>query len=298
MAATSRWKCAPRTLRWRHWNKPWPISVTRMPAERQVPRYETHELQVRRTRYAVLIPVINEGDRLLNQLRRMDFLGGTCDIIIGDGGSTDTSGDPEVLRKFPVRTLLIKRGPGKLSAQLRMLLDYAANEGYEGFVLIDGNGKDGVEAIPSFLQALDQGYDYIQGSRYIKGGVHRNTPWDRKLGSLLFHAPLISLAAGFHYTDTTNGFRALSRRVILDSRVQPFRDVFDTYNLHYYLSVRIPHLGYRVKELPVRREYPESGPAPSKIGSFGGKLRLMGLLLAAVLGRYNPDKGAAGGPNG
>jgi dolichol-phosphate mannosyltransferase len=255
---------------------------------REVPAYDIHELQPRRTRYAVLIPVINEGERLLQQLRRMEFLQGKGDIIIGDGGSKDTSGDPAVLREYPVRALLVKTGPGKLSAQMRMLLDYAVNQGYEGFVFIDGNGKDGVEAIPAFFQALDEGYDYIQGSRHIPGGEERNTPWDRKVGVTLVHAPLISLGAGFHYTDTTNGFRAISRRAVLDSQIQPFRDVFDTYNLHYYLSVRIPRLGYRVKELPVSRVYPAKGPAPSKIGGLGAKLKIVKLLLLAVLGRYNP----------
>jgi dolichol-phosphate mannosyltransferase len=256
---------------------------------REVPAYDIRELQPRRTRYAVLIPVINEGDRLLKQLRRMEFLLGRGDIIVGDGGSKDTSGDPAVLQAYPVRTLLVKTGPGKLSAQMRMLLDYAVNEGYEGYVFIDGNGKDGVEAIPSFFEALDEGFDYIQGSRHIPGGEEINTPWDRKLGVMLLHAPLISLAAGFRYTDTTNGFRAVSRRVVLDSRVKPFRDVFDTYNLHYYLSVRIPRLGYRVKELPVKRAYPAKGPAPSKIGGLGAKLKIVKLLLLAVAGRYNPE---------
>ena len=94
-----------------------------------------------------------------------------------------------------------------------MLLDYAIDQGYEGFVLIDGNNKDGVDAIPNFFEAMDQGFDYIQGSRFAKGGEELNTPWDRKLAAALLHAPLISLAAGFHYTDTTNGFRALTRRV-------------------------------------------------------------------------------------
>ncbi len=254
----------------------------------EVPAYDIHELQPRSTRYAVLIPVINEGERLLNQLRRMEFLLGKGDVIIGDGGSKDGSGDPAALRNFPVRAVLVKTGPGKLSAQMRMLLDYAVKQGYEGFVFIDGNGKDGVEAIPAFFAALDEGFDYVQGSRHVPGGEEVNTPWDRRLGVMLVHAPLISLAARFRYTDTTNGFRALSRRAVLDQRVQPFRDVFDTYNLHYYLSVRLPRLGFRVKEIPVRRVYPASGAVPSKIGGTKAKLQILKLLLLAVTGRYNP----------
>ena len=72
-------------------------------------------------------------------------------------------------------------------------------------------------------------------------------------------------------------------------RVRPFRDVFDTYNLHYYLSVRIPRLGYWVKELPVRRVYPSAGPTPSHIGGLRARLHILRLLFWAALGRYNPE---------
>lgn len=255
---------------------------------RQVPTYTVHQLAPRRTKYAVIIPVINEGERLLGQLRRMASVDGMGDILVGDGGSTDTSSDPVVLKAHGVRTLLVKTGPGKLSAQLRMLMDYGLNEGYEGFVMIDGNGKDGVEAIPSFFQALGEGFDYVQGSRYLPGGFEENTPWERKVGVAILHAPLISLGARMRYTDTTNGFRAIGRRVLEDPRVNPFRDVFMTYNLHYYLSVRIPRLGYKVKELPVRRVYPSAGPIPSKIGGWRSKLHIVRQLVEASTGRYSP----------
>ncbi|HEU0120901.1 MAG TPA: hypothetical protein VFQ91_10280 [Bryobacteraceae bacterium] len=263
--------------------------ATEQPLPREVPAYDISLFAPRRTRYAVLIPVLNEGTRILRQLERMSFLSGVCDVLLGDGGSTDGSTVPSALDRRNVRALLTKTGPGKLSAQLRMLLDFGLAEGYEGFVLIDGNGKDGVEAIPGFLDALDAGFDYVQGSRYLPGGEERNTPWDRKWGVALFHAPVISAAARFRYTDTTNGFRALSRRVLLDPRVAPFRTLFDTYNLHYYLSVRIPRLGYSTIELPVRRAYPDAGPTPSKIQGFGAKWHIVLQVINAALGRYDPQ---------
>jgi hypothetical protein len=109
------------------------------------------------------------------------------------------------------------------------------------------------------------------------------------IAALAGHTGFIgSLAARFHCTDTTNGFRAFSRRVVLDPRVQPFRDIFDTHNLHYYLSVRLPRLGFRVKEPPVRRVYPAAGPAPSKTGVVKAKLGILKLLILAVMGQYNP----------
>jgi dolichol-phosphate mannosyltransferase len=264
-----------------------PARVSESSPPREVPTYNIYEFHPRQTRYAVLIPVLEEGDRLLNQLQRMKFLRGRGDVVIGDGGSKDTCGDPGVLRTLAVRTLLVKTSAGKQSAQLRMLLDYASNQGYEGFVLIDGNNKDGVDAIPSFFEAMDQGFDYIQGSRFIEGGEELNTPWDRKLAASFLHAPLISLAAGFRYTDTTNGFRALTRRVALDARMQLFRDVFHSYEMHSYMAVRIPRLGFRVKELPVTRIYPK-GATPSKIRGIGGRVEMFKILFKAALSRYNP----------
>lgn len=254
----------------------------------QVPEYQLFEFTPRGSPYCVGIPVINEGDRFLGQLDRIAKLQLTSDVIIGDGGSKDGSNEPQRLRTAGVRSLLVKTGPGKLSAQMRMLFAYALEQGYEGVILIDGNGKDGVEAIPQFERALAEGFDFVQGSRYLPGGGERNTPLERKIGSHFIHAPLISLAARFHYTDTTNGFRAYSRRFLLDPAVQPFRDVFDTYNLHYYLSIKAPRLGYRVKELPVWRSYPEAGPVPSKISGFSGKIAIVKLLLHSVLGHYDP----------
>lgn len=254
----------------------------------ELPSFDRHIFWDRKSKYAVAIPVINEGDRVRTQLQRMANIPGMPDIIIGDGGSTDGSLDYEFLKSCNVRVLLVKTGPGKLSAQLRMLLAFALKEGYEGIITIDGNNKDSVESIPSFAQALDEGYDYVQGSRYVPGGQEINTPKDRKFGLKYIHAPVISLAAGVRYTDTTNGFRAISRRMLLDPRVQPFRDVFDTYNLHYYLSIRAGRLKYRVKELPVIRAYPASGPTPSKIGGFSGKFHILKQLFAAAFGLYNP----------
>ncbi len=254
----------------------------------QVPEYSDLEFDVRRSKYCVCIPVINEGKKLTAQLERMAKLEPSFDLIIGDGGSTDGSVDPELLRALKIRTLLTKIGPGRLSAQMRMLFAYSLKQGYPGLVTVDGNGKDGIEVIPEFLKALEEGYDFVQGSRYVPGGSERNTPLDRKLALKLIHAPLISLASGFRYTDTTNGFRAYSARFLLDPAVQPFRNVFDTYNLHYYLSIKAPKLGYRVKELAVSRSYPDRGPVPSKISGVAGKASILKLLLLAALGRYDP----------
>jgi dolichol-phosphate mannosyltransferase len=253
-----------------------------------VPAHDRYVFGPRKNRYAVAVFVINEGDRIRTQLREMSALADQIDIIVADGGSTDGSLPPDSLAAIRVRALLVKRGVGRLSAQMRMAIAFALEEDYEGLVVIDGNGKDDIAAIPQFIALLDAGYDHVQGSRYIPGGRGINTPTSRAIAVRALHAPVISLAAGHRYTDTTNGFRAYSRRLLTDPRVQPLRDIFSGYELHYYLAIRSARLGLRVTETPVTRRYPSEGKTPTKISPVKGNVLVLRTLISAALGRFNP----------
>ena len=232
------------------------------PAGWSVPQGDVHVLRERGSRYCVLIPVINEGERILGQLAR--------------------------LRELGVRALLVKRDAGKLSAQLRMGFAFALAEGYDGVITVDGNGKDDVAAMPRFVAALDAGADFVQGSRYVPGGQAINTPRERHLAIKLFHAPVTSLAARRRFTDTTNGFRGHSRALLADPRVAPMRDVFDTYELLAYLPIRAARLGRTCTEVPVTRAYPTGEDIPTKIHGRGAQLDLVKILGRAAIGRYDP----------
>jgi dolichol-phosphate mannosyltransferase len=258
----------------------------------QVPSYSTTFWNGRSRPHCVVIPVINEGERILNLLRRMAAIqiADIADVIIVDGGSTDGSLEPQRLQELGVRGLLVKTASGKLSAQLRCAYAFVLDEGYTGIVTIDGNDKDDPDAIPRFIEAIEQGYDFVQASRFLAGGVAENTPKSRDFAIRFIHAPMLSLASGFHWTDTTQGFRAYSRAMLLDPRVAPFRDEFTTYELLAYLSYRVPKLGYRCVELPTVRRYPK-GEVPTKISSVRGNLSVLQVLMKACAGHYNPRLG-------
>jgi dolichol-phosphate mannosyltransferase len=265
--------------------------VTAAPPQREVPSYETSLWLGRRHEVCVIIPVINEGERIGRLLTRMAApeltVAEFADIIIVDGGSTDGSLDLSELRARGVRGLLIKIGPGKLSAQLRCAYAFALDQGYQGLITIDGNDKDDPGAIPQFVTALERGFDFVQASRFVAGGAHVNTPRLREMAIRFLHAPLLSLSSGQRWTDTTQGFRAYSRRLLLDGRIAPFRDVFQGYELLAYLSHRAPALGYRCIELPTARRYPH-GRVPTKVQGWRGNLRLFEVLCRACLGQYDP----------
>ena len=255
-----------------------------------VPKFECTEYKGRTRDYVVLIPIINEGDRIHKELKRAKEHGVSdhADIVICDGGSTDGCTDENTLKSLDVNTLLVKQDEGKQGAQLRMGIWWALERGYKGIITIDGNNKDSIEDVPRFIEKLEEGYDLVQGSRFVKGGKAVNTPLIRLLAVKLIHAPVISLTAHQRFTDTTNAYRAYSAAYLKDDRVQPLRDIFMTYELLAYLSVRATQIGMKACEIPVTREYPPKGKTPTKISFFKGNSNLMKILFRNARGAYYP----------
>ncbi len=253
----------------------------------QVPKFKTLELRQKKSKYCVCIPVLNEGEKIKKELQRLLPYSKMADIIIADWGSTDGSNDPKFLKKMNVRSLLTLKDKGRQGTQLRMAFAYALKQGYEGIIQIDGNNKDGVEVLPEFIRALDGGFDYTQGSRFIKGGKAVNTPFIRWLAVRFIGSPLLSFGARYWYTDITNGFRGYSKEYLTHPEVQPFRNIFVGYELNMYLTVRANQLGLKTQEVPVARIYP-LGKVPTKISFFKGNLTFLIVIIKTAFGFYTP----------
>lgn len=255
-----------------------------------VPKFICHEYSEKSKEYVVLIPIINEGDRIINELKRAKRynISACADIVICDGGSTDGCTEEKRLQNLNVNTLLVKQDTGMQGAQLRMGIWWALQRGYKGIITIDGNNKDSIDDVPRFIEKLNAGYDLVQGSRFVKGGKAINTPILRVMAVRMIHAPIISLTAHFRFTDTTNAYRGYSTRYLKDGRVQPLREVFISYELLAYLSVRATQIGMKACEIPVTRAYPKKGKIPTKISFLKGNFELMIILIKNAFGAYAP----------
>ncbi len=256
---------------------------------RQVPTYTQTIIKEKQNENVLVIPVINEGQRIQSLLSKIKALNitKTMDICIIDGGSTDGSLQIEKLKDLDVNYLLVKTGPGALSAQLRCAYDFVLNKNYQNIVTIDGNDKDDPSSLPLFLQKLSEGYDFVQGSRFIKGGVAENTPLSRYIAIRCIHAPMLSIFSGQKWTDTTQGYRAYSRKLLESSELNIFRDIFVKYELLAFLSLRAPQLNFKCTEVPTKRAYPATGKTPTKIKGFRGNLVVLNTLFDACFGKYN-----------
>lgn len=255
---------------------------------KQVPVHESIILDEKKSDYCLVIPVLNEGRRLRSLLEKINRIEGhNFDVVIVDGGSNDGSVDTHVLERLGVRCLLINLGPRGLGSQLRIAYSYALSEGYLGVVTIDGNDKDDPADIEKFVSALQHGVDFAQASRFIPGGLEINTPRSRSLAIRLVHAPLLTLASGFRWTDTTQGFRGYSSSLLQSGELQIFRDVFTRYELLPYLNYRAPKMGFNCLEIATTRTYPV-GEVPTKISGVKGNVEILTTLVRTCLGHFNP----------
>ncbi|HKZ24536.1 MAG TPA: glycosyltransferase family 2 protein, partial [Acidimicrobiia bacterium] len=98
--------------------------------------------------------------------------------------------------------------------------------------------------------------DLVQGSRWLSGNRDFGPmPAYRKVATRL-HPRLFSAVAGQRFTDSTNGFRAVSAKVLADPGLDLDQDWLDQYELEPYLLYKAVKLGYRVTEVPVTKVYP------------------------------------------
>jgi len=176
------------------------------------------------------------------------------EVLIVDDGSTDRSA--EVAGALGA-TVLPLGGTIGVGAALRAGYRYAVEHGYDVAVVMAGNNKDAPEEIPLLLDPIADGRaDFVQGSRFLKGDADfGHMPRYRRIATRL-HPLLFSLAARRWVTESTNGFRAVHRRVLTDPRLDLSQPWLDTYELEPYLYLRTIQLGYSTTEVPVTKVYP------------------------------------------
>lgn len=168
---------------------------------------------------------------------------------------------------------------------IREGIEYALGKGYDVAVVMAGNNKDDPREIPRLLTPiLKEGYDYVQGSRFLPGGKRVKNPFLRGVFSRLY--PFIwTLLTNVRCTDVTNGFRAYKLKIFSDKRIDIWQGWLDSYELEYYIHYKVLALGYKMKEVPVSKVYPYSHKGGySNISPFRDWWKIVGPLVYLTLG--------------
>ncbi len=253
---------------------------------KQLPKYSSKYLFDKKNKYALLIPTLNEGTRIQTQLNSIKELGLSekIDIFILDSNSTDGSLSDEVLAKNHVRAL-ISVFEGKQGSAFRAGINEILEQGYEAIITVDGNNKDDMSSIPAFMDKLDYGYDFIQGSRFMKGGKHEHTPLIRLMAMKMILIPWVNMLSGYKYTEVASAFRGYSSKLLRDEKIDILRDCFVSYEFLWHMSVEAPKNNFKVTEIPTKRCYPKTGKLVTKISSAGCADIIL-QLIKLTLGKY------------
>lgn len=191
----------------------------------------------RRSTVSLIIPTKNEARNLGWVLAQVP----TCvdEIILVDGASIDATETMAHACRPDIR-VVAQRGPGKGNALRTGFLASTCDI----IVMIDADGSMSAGEIPHYLHFLDNGFDFVKGSRFIAGGGSLDITYFRQLGNRgLLH--LVNMLYGTNLTDLCYGFCAFHRRYL-----EHLRLTVDGFDIEAEMTIHAVQAGLRIAEVP------------------------------------------------
>ena len=232
-------------------------------------------------KYLVGICAYNEGEKIKRVVQK--FHDYDCyDVVIVDDGSSDGALN-QISSGIPLTVIrhASQKGAGY---GVREILYFAKLHGYTAVFFVSGNDKDCPEDISKLKAAVEEGHDFVQGSRYLPGGQFGQMPFYRTIATRFLHPLLFALFTGRKITDSTNGFRAVRLSLLDDPRINLKQEWLDGYELEPYLFFQAVKLGYKVKEVPVKKIYPPRKEGYTKMRPWAGWWSILKPLFYLGLG--------------
>ncbi len=201
---------------------------------------------------AVIIPALNEVGkigRVLDKLPR----DGRFEAIVVDDGSTDGTGDEA--RAHGAAVVVRHEERGGVGAAIRDGWAVGLERKRPYLALLSGDDQhDPSQLVTAFDRLLSADADYVQGSRWIKGGRVVGRTGGRGPSTRVYSI-VFSVLAGRHVTDATNGFRVFKSSMLTDPRIRLDQSWLTSYDLEPYLLFKAIRCGYKVIEHPVTVVY-------------------------------------------
>jgi dolichol-phosphate mannosyltransferase len=173
----------------------------------------------------VVIPTYQEASTLPAILDRILELDAGFHVLVVDDNSPDGTAE-EVRRlhaQFDNVHLLIGKKAGLGSAYIRGMRK-ALDLGADVIIEMDADFSHKPEDVPRLLAALDEGADFVIGSRYVKGGsITAQWGFSRKLASRLGNLVARCMSGLGRVRDCTSGFRAIRSSLLARIRLDHFK---------------------------------------------------------------------------
>jgi glycosyl transferase family 2 len=199
------------------------------------------EIPVRRLRptVSVVIPALNEE-------RSIDWVlanipPSVSEVVLVDGLSTDLT--EAVARRVRPDIVVVHQPQRGKGAALRA--GFAAARG-DIIAMLDADGSTDPRELDSFLTALEEGADFVKGSRSLSGGGSVDLTLLRRAGNLGF-VLLVNLLYRARFTDLCYGYCAFWRR-----HLDVLALTAHGFEIETQLVLNALNAGLRIREVPSR----------------------------------------------
>ena len=209
----------------------------------------------------VFVPVYNEGENieaLFDELHNKVFVPFEV-IIVYDSDEDDTLPVIERIKsKYSYCIRLEKNHYGKgANGAFRTGMESVRNE---AVVFTMADLSDSIESINDMYKKIEEGYDMVAGSRYIKGGEKKG---DSFLKAFLSAAAGKSLhfLIGIPIHDVSNGFKMYKKTVIESIELESEKG----FEIIVELTLKTFLKGYNITEVPAKWRNREKGKSSFKL---------------------------------
>ncbi|HEY5123356.1 MAG TPA: polyprenol monophosphomannose synthase [Ignavibacteria bacterium] len=199
----------------------------------------------------VIIPTFNESEnieKIISEVLLNSDVQNSYNILVIDDNSPDgTAMLVEKMNNPSVRLLKREKKMGLGTAYVTGF-KYAIENGYDMVFEMDADFSHDPKYLKKFVEKINEGYDLVIGSRYIKGVSVVNWPLRRLL--LSYFANIYTrIVTGLHVKDTTAGFTCY--RVTALSQLNLDNIKSNGYSFQIEMKFKFYKKGFRLFEIPI-----------------------------------------------
>ena len=231
----------------------------------------------------IVIPTYNESKNIGRLIEALDkefknIPSHELNLLVVEGNSPDGTADVvrEKMKDYKFVHLLMEEKKAGLGAAYVYGFKHAMGE-MKADVLIemDADFQHDPKEIKNFVKQIDDGYDYVIGSRFVKGGsIPKEWEFKRKMYSKLGNTLSKVILGVRGVNDFTTGYKA--------SRVKGYADSIDLDNIlskgfayKMDLLYKMHKAGAKIKEIPIQFGLRDEGTSKMERNNMIDSLRVV-----------------------